>query len=675
MIVLGYRDWGGAGFLAALLLLFSSAAALQAELKPPAVAISRVETNPPGSDGGREWAELFNSGAFDAEVGGWRIAAARTGAEATIPPGTVVLAGGALKVAFDGGESPSLSDEGESISLLDGSGRAVDETPPLTDSENSNAVWTRLSEEEDALVGGWRFEGLFRRIDDHALRAPPAAEVSLEKLAQYLEDPAKNDEERARAIYRWITDRIEFDVEAAMKGSARGRTPQEVLVDRRGVCSEYSSLFERLCQLSGLEAEVIHGYGKGYGYAVGSKIPNTSNHAWNAVRIDGTWRLVDSTWGAGHLDPEVGYNQRFEEFYFLTPPEDLVWTHLPDDPVLQLLLPQISKEEFEALPYAKPALFRDDMKITGSLAGTIEADGGATVNLSAPSDVGVMAKLLDEEGREISSRFAQVRRSPEGVSVRAACPGPGDYTLRIYSRRSGGEEGDEGGDSMAYEWALDYRIVAGPTAPVPKGYPVVWDLFWELGLDFKSHPEGLIEAGSELSVVLSAPGDVRLLARLLDDGGRELSEERTIAQRVTGEDGRYGVMASFPKAGNYTLRIYAKRCGEAGVEYASVAEYSVVAASGREEAIYPRTTGSFADSGSILIRPLEGRLAAGEAVDFEIIVPGAEDVALITGGDATLLTRDGEIFRGSASPRGEVQVAARFGDVAAYQVLLVYAVV
>ena len=671
MIVLGTRDWGGAGFLAAfLLLLLSSAAAFQAEPSPPTVAIARVETNPPGSDGGREWAELFNDGALDAEVGGWRILT-RTGEGVTIPPGTIVPSRARLRVAFDGGEGPSLSDEGESISLLNESARAVDETPPLNDSENSHGVWTRLSEEGDALVGGWRFEPLFSRIDDHALRAPPEAEVSLEDLARYLEAPAKNDEERARAIYRWVTDRIEYDVEAAMMGGGRGRTPQVVLEDRRGVCSEYSALFERLCQLSGLEAEVIRGYGKGYGYAVGSGIPRISNHAWNAVRIDGTWRLLDSTWGAGHLEPGEGFVESFEEFYFLTPPEDLVWTHLPDDSAWQLLETPISREEFEALPYAKPALFRDDIQIDSPPGGTIEVEEIPTVTLSAPPGVSIIAGLRDGSGTELPGRFVQVQRSGEKILVRAAAPGPGDYTLRIYSRRGGGE----GGDQKVYDWALDYRIEAGPDAPVETGFPVVWDLFWDLGLDFKSHPQGLIEAGSELSVIISAPGDVRLLARLLDGEGRELPEERTISQRVVEEEGGYGVTASFPKAGNYTLRIYAKRGGEAGGEYASVAEYSVVASSGREEAVYPRTTGSFAEVGALLIRPLEGRLAAGEAVDFEVIVPGAEDVAVICGGEATRLARDGEIFRGSASPAGEVQVAARFGGGAAYQVLLVYSIV
>ncbi|HPE63101.1 MAG TPA: transglutaminase domain-containing protein [Methanothrix sp.] len=658
----------------------------------PAVVISRVETNPSGSDGGLEWAEIFNPDGADAPIGGWRLVAKESGATATLPDGAIVPAQGALRASF-GEDGLSLADSEESIRLLDESGTVVDETPPINDSENGNNVWTRISF-DDEILQDWRFESLYRRIDELADDAPAEAESSPEDLALYLSGSAESDEERARAIYRWITANVEYDVGASVSAAYRGRPLEEVLDGRKGVCSDYSRLFERLCELSGLEAVVIRGFGKGYGYTVGSKIPNSSNHAWNAVRINGEWRLIDSTWGAGHLDPAVGFFREFEEFYFLTPPEDLVWTHLPDDPAWQLLDVPMTRVEFEGLVYAKPAFFRDDLKIAGSPDGTIEADGWATVNLSAPRDVRVIAELLDGDGRELPSRFAQVRRSPEGegegegASVRAACPGPGEYTLRIYSNRFGGEdqEGDrEGGkeaDQKVYDWALDYRIEAGPDSPVQTGFPVIWDAFWDLGLDFKSHPEGLIETGAELKVTLSAPEDVLLLARLLNDGGKELAEERTFAQRE--EDG-YAVMASFPEAGDYTLRIYARRGGDGGDgggsgggagEYTSVVEYSVVADDGIEERTFPRTMGSFAEVGATLISPLEGRLVAGNATEFEIIVPGAEDATVISDGTWTPLTRDGETFRGVAVlSKGEAKVAARFSEERSYGILLVYEVV
>jgi hypothetical protein len=476
----------------------------------------------------------------------------------------------------------------------------------------------------------------------------------------------EGDEERARAIYRWITANIDYDVEGFTNGliaaGGRGRTPEEVLAGRRGVCSEYSALFDRLCQLSGLEAVVISGFGKGSGYSVGSDIPESINHAWNAVKIDGHWKLVDSTWGAGYLDPSGGFIKKFEEFYFLAPPEDLIWTHLPEDPAWQLLDPTVSREEFVALPYPKPALFNNDIEILDPLEGTIDSDGEAAVHLCAPEEVGFIADLFDEGGEKLPGRFVQVQRSGGEVLVRAACPGPGDYTLRIYSKSSGGAQ-------EAYAWTLDYRIAAGSNSSAGKGFPVVWDGFWDMGLEAKSHPEGLIEAGALVEVSFSAPENVLLMARLLDGGGRELPEGRTFAQR---EGEVYVVMASFPAPGDYTLRIYGKRGGDPAGEYTSLLEYAVVAGEGSEDAGYPRTLGTFAEAGARLIRPLEGRLPAG-VQEFELLVPGAGDVAVISGGVWTRLAKDGERFRGVAAlSSGEARVAARFSEDRGYGVLLVY---
>jgi len=659
-------------------LLFSHIMAMAADgaeeasvssVKTPAVAICRVELNPPGDDGKREWVELFNPDDREAEIEGWSIAAAQSGTIVTFPPNTVVPALGILHVTFEKADGHALFDSEESILLTDDSGHIVDETPILNDTKNDRMIWTRLSEDENALLQSWRSESLYQRIDQHALGAPAEAESSLDSLALYLAGPAKNDEERARSIYRWITANIEYDVEGSMAGARRGRTPEDVLEERKGVCSEYSALFRRLCELSDIEAVAIRGYGKGYGYSVGSKIPDSSNHAWNAVKIDGQWHLVDSTWGAGHLEPEVGFVKRFEEYYFLSPPEGFVWTHLPEDPSWQLLDDILSKDEFEGLVYAKPAFFENDMKIVAPLGGTIDAEKGANVTLSAPEDVSAIAELLDERGRKLPRRFTQVRRSSGDLIVRAACPGPGNYTLRIYSKREGEDE-----DGEVYDWTLDYRIEAGLKAKAQTGFPVVWETFWDMGIDAKSHPdEGVIEAGSEFTVTFSAPEDVSLLARLLDDEGRELAEDRTIAQR---EDDEYVVMASFPKPSNYTLRIYVKRAGEAGGEYDSAIEYAVVAETGRDDLTYPRTLGTFAEAGASLRRPLEGRLDAGTSHKFEILVPGAEEVAVINGGTWTRFNDEGYIFCGEAVlSKGEAQVAARFPEDPSYSILLVYTVV
>lgn len=55
----------------------------------------------------------------------------------------------------------------------------------------------------------------YELIDQYVLKENPPASVkkSVKELATFLTAPSTNDREKARAIYRWITENINYDVE------------------------------------------------------------------------------------------------------------------------------------------------------------------------------------------------------------------------------------------------------------------------------------------------------------------------------------------------------------------------------------------------------------------------------------------------------------------------------
>jgi hypothetical protein len=177
-------------------------------------------------------------------------------------------------------------------------------------------------------------------IDRHALKAPPAAERTVESLAKYLAAPAKNDLDKVRAIYKWITDRIAFDI--SFRDKREDNTAEGTLKNRRCVCHGYASLFEALAEKMDLKVVFVRGLAKGFGQL-------TLEHAWNAVQIDGDWKLFDTTFGAG-LTVENKFEKRFVEFYFQADPAALLLTHFPDDPKWQFRDPPLAKAEFDAFP-------------------------------------------------------------------------------------------------------------------------------------------------------------------------------------------------------------------------------------------------------------------------------------------------------------------------------------
>ena len=190
----------------------------------------------------------------------------------------------------------------------------------------------------------------FDQIDQHAMNTPESVTDSIEKLAAYLTEPAENDLEKARAIYRWITQNIAYDVESFFSGSYKSTNPENVLVSRSSICHGYSNLFERLGKQVGLEVITISGWAKGYSYSIGEPIIGGTNHAWNAIKMNEGWYLIDSTWGAGAVSSDGTFNKRFVSNYFCTTPEQFVYAHLPEDKDWQLLETPISKDEYENLP-------------------------------------------------------------------------------------------------------------------------------------------------------------------------------------------------------------------------------------------------------------------------------------------------------------------------------------
>lgn len=185
----------------------------------------------------------------------------------------------------------------------------------------------------------------YQTIDEHARNAPASVTGSIDKLAAYLVKPATNDVEKARSFYVWITDNVSYDVQAFLRGVLQQYTPEEVLKERKAVCEGYSGLFKALCEEVGIPCELIPGYSKGFGYVPKKSFTN-SDHAWNAVKLNNKWHLLDVTWGAGGINDRQKFVKEFNEDYFLTDPSIFVFKHMPLNPMWQLLDCPVSIQAF-----------------------------------------------------------------------------------------------------------------------------------------------------------------------------------------------------------------------------------------------------------------------------------------------------------------------------------------
>lgn len=182
-------------------------------------------------------------------------------------------------------------------------------------------------------------------IDAHAKSTVIGRKDGIPEIVKKITARSSNENEKVRAIFIWIASNIKYDVSAFMSGRTPASEPMGVIRNKSAVCQGYSNLFEAMCSAAGIQAHVVSGFSKGYGYENRKKLDN-ADHAWNAVKIDEEWQLLDVTWGAGHLNEKGHYVSAVQNKYFLSNPTYFITEHLPEDPAWQMLPCPISPKEF-----------------------------------------------------------------------------------------------------------------------------------------------------------------------------------------------------------------------------------------------------------------------------------------------------------------------------------------
>ena len=213
-----------------------------------------------------------------------------------------------------------------------------------------------------ALVG--KSQNDFQSIDNYVR----SNKFKTKDFVSFTKEVTKNsntDLEKVRAIFIWITDNIKYNdkfmddktkrvqassqeefEEAFRKISEEDLT--RTLQKRKGVCEDYAQLFQEMCKVVGIESEFIAGHDRQHKSKVG-KLPKRNGHAWNSVKVDDKWYLLDVTWASGHLS-KGRFKKYFREGYFLVEPEHMIKSHLPKEERFQYLDTPISKEAFSEIP-------------------------------------------------------------------------------------------------------------------------------------------------------------------------------------------------------------------------------------------------------------------------------------------------------------------------------------
>jgi len=209
----------------------------------------------------------------------------------------------------------------------------------------------------------------FSAIELNALNAPLSLKNDLIGLTEYLTKPCANDIEKVRSIYVWIAEHIDFDLKSFEKSNRNFYSAQKILNIGKADSRGFAQLFQAMCEQAGITCRTIEGYSKAFPYVQGDVFIRTE-HDWNAVFINNKWSFIDLTCGSGNLlyedreflkfassifgfiyiKDKLVFKKKMNDEFFLIEPKKFFFSHLPANPMWQLIDCPISVNSFEKKP-------------------------------------------------------------------------------------------------------------------------------------------------------------------------------------------------------------------------------------------------------------------------------------------------------------------------------------
>lgn len=151
----------------------------------------------------------------------------------------------------------------------------------------------------------------------------------IKKLSQEITFGQETDEGKARAIFNWLATNIPYDHELRFDKKLQKQiyisenyVVENVLNRKKALCGGYAFLFNALCKDLGIKTKAIHGYSVKHGVPKSKSI----DHTWNAVYLNGTWKLLDITYARG-----MSGGGEFMGKWFDCEPKSFLKTHEPQE--------------------------------------------------------------------------------------------------------------------------------------------------------------------------------------------------------------------------------------------------------------------------------------------------------------------------------------------------------
>ena len=254
-------------------------------------------------------------------------------------------------------------------------------------------------------------------------------ESSIAAVGGYLREQFPDPKLRTKALHDYVVMRLHYDEDALVAAQAGdyekvpSQEAEEVFARRSAICEGYARLVVALGKEAGLEIAYVTGYIRDAQRRVtdGPDLETTLegySHAWNAVKLDNQWYLLDATW-----DDPTGGAETLTSTYLFTPPRLFIYDHLPKDPAWQLLPTPISAGDFAREPLLSPSIGKLGVELVEPTRSQVTVNGTLHITLKNPYHAAISADARGSVNKRCTVEH--------GEEVTCELPA-GEYEVRLY---------------------------------------------------------------------------------------------------------------------------------------------------------------------------------------------------------------------------------------------------
>jgi hypothetical protein len=282
-------------------------------------------------------------------------------------------------------------------------------------------------------------------------------------LADFLLEGLTDPYEKVKLLHDWVALNLEYDIKGLQRGNIPAQTTKNVLSSGKAVCGGFAAVFTELCEAAQIPVREINGHARGFGFDISQKERFESNHAWNAVQIEGVWYLIDATWDGGYGTPDYRYIKEYSTAFLFLEPQWFIHTHFPEKAADQLLASPISFKEFSHLPYYRGEMFQAGIYPLEKYSRHLTVQNGIfKMRFENRKGAEIIAVILDKRGEEFTGQ-ALVEYMNDETELTIHFPQKGNTRLSIYAR----EAGAKGEYNNFAEFQVDVKA-SSPLKPMEK---------------------------------------------------------------------------------------------------------------------------------------------------------------------------------------------------------------